>query len=64
MQIQTQPIKEQARVLLDQLPDDATWEDVMHEIYVRQAIENGLADSAVGKVKSVEEVRQHYGLQP
>jgi predicted transcriptional regulator len=60
--METQTIKEQARVLIDRLPDDATWEDVMHEIYVRQAIEDGLADSAAGKVKSVEEVRQRYGL--
>jgi hypothetical protein len=35
-------IKEEAQRLIEKLPDDATWDDVMHEIYVRQA---GLADS-------------------
>lgn len=62
--MQTQTIKEQAWLLIEKLPDDATWDDLMHEIYVRQAIEDGLADSAAGNVKSVEEVRQKYGLQP
>lgn len=34
----------------------------MHEIYVRQAIEAGLADSAAGRVKDVEQVRAEFGL--
>jgi hypothetical protein len=29
----------------------------MHEIYVREAIENGLADSIEGRKASVEDVR-------
>ena len=28
-------IKEEARRLVEKLPDDATWDDVMHEIYVQ-----------------------------
>lgn len=43
-------IKQEMLRLAQQLPDDATWDDVMHEIYVRQAIENGLADSRAGRV--------------
>ncbi|HEX3559679.1 MAG TPA: hypothetical protein VHU19_10760 [Pyrinomonadaceae bacterium] len=38
-------IKEEARRLIERLPDDATWDDVMREIYVRQAIEAGIAHS-------------------
>ncbi len=34
----------------------------MHEIYVRQAIETGLADSEAGRVTSVEQVRKDFGL--
>ena len=41
----TPSIKEEARRLVDLLPENSTWEDLMHEIYVRQAIETGLADS-------------------
>jgi hypothetical protein len=55
-------IKEEARRLVDQLPENSTWDDLMHEIYVRQAIERGLADSEVGKTTSVEDVRDRFGL--
>ena len=54
--------KEEAHKLVDQMPENATWDDLMHEIYVRQAIEQGLADSQVGRTKSVQEVRAKYGL--
>jgi len=55
-------IKEEARRLLENLPDDLTWDDLMHEIYVRQSIEAGLADSKVGKAVEVSEVRERFGL--
>ncbi|MEH1825197.1 MAG: hypothetical protein V7L22_07480 [Nostoc sp.] len=57
-------IKEEARRLIDKLPENLTWDDLMYEIYVRQAIEAGLTDSEAGKVVSVEEVRAKFGLQP
>ncbi|MBV9209215.1 MAG: hypothetical protein JOZ52_01225 [Acidobacteria bacterium] len=57
-------IKEEARRLIDKLPEDITWDDLMHEIYVRQSIESGLADSDAGKVTDVAEVRAKFGLQP
>lgn len=31
-------IKEEARRLIDQLPEDITWDDLMHEIYVHQTV--------------------------
>jgi hypothetical protein len=34
-------VKEGARRLVERLPDDASRDDLMHEIYVRQAIEAG-----------------------
>jgi hypothetical protein len=48
-------IKEEAKRLLKKLPDDLTWDDLMHEIYVRQSIEAGLADSEAGKVVEVSD---------
>lgn len=56
-------IKEEAKRLLDRLPDDLTWDGLMHEIYVRQSIEAGLADSKAGKTVQVDEVREKFGLQ-
>ncbi|MEO3877490.1 hypothetical protein [Rheinheimera fenheensis] len=54
--------KDEAHKLIDQLPADATWEDLMEQIYVRQAIEQGLSDSEQGKLQSVQEIRKKYGL--
>ena len=60
--MQTQSIKEQAHRLLDNLPDSATWDDVMYRIYVRQAIEAGIEDSDQGRTLDVKEVRKRFGL--
>jgi len=54
--------KEEAHKLIDLLPPKATGDDLMHEIYVREAIERGLADSNAGRIKDVQEVRAKYGL--
>ena len=58
----TTSIKDRARQLIDRLPENSTWDDLMHEIYVRQAIEAGLADSQAGRTADVEEVRAQFGL--
>ncbi len=55
-------VKEEARRLIERLPDDASWDDLMHEIYVRQAIEAGLEDTRAGKLTGVDEVRSRLGL--
>lgn len=54
--------KDQAHKLIDHMADDSTWDDLIHEIYVRQVIDQGLADSRAGKTTDVSEVRKHYGL--
>jgi hypothetical protein len=59
----TENIKEEIKRLLDRLPEDVTWDDVMHEIYVRQSIEAGLADSRARKTVSVADVRELFGLE-
>ncbi len=55
-------IKKEAQNLLKDLPEDATWDDLMYKIYVRQAIEAGLADSKAGITMDVKEVRSRFGL--
>jgi predicted transcriptional regulator len=54
--------KEEAHRLIDQLPLDATWDDLMQQLYVREAIERGLEDSRAGRTLEVAEVRKKYGL--
>jgi hypothetical protein len=55
--------KKEAFKLIDRMPPEATWDDLMHEIYVREVIERGLADSKAGRTKDVKEIRAKYGLQ-
>lgn len=50
--------KEGVRELLEQLPDDASLEDIQYHIYVRQKIERGLEAAQGGKVMSREEVEK------
>ncbi len=54
--------KDDAHKIIDALPDDATWDDLMREIYVRELIERGLQDSRAGKTRDVKEIRRKYGL--
>ena len=58
----TTNIKQEAQRLIEKFPANATWDDLMYEIYVRQAIETGLADSATGRTLDVKEVRARFGL--
>jgi len=60
--MQSENIKEEAHRLLDRLPDQATWDDLMYRIYVRQAIEVGMKDSEEGRTVEVREVRKRFGI--
>jgi predicted transcriptional regulator len=50
--------KEEVRRMLDQIPDDATFEDIQYHIYVREKIERGLKDIQEEHLLSQEEVEQ------
>jgi hypothetical protein len=54
-------VKTSAREAIAKLPDDATWDDVMYRIYVRQKIEAGLRDVADGNTVTAAEV---HGANP
>ncbi len=55
-------IKEKAHRIVEKLGQDATWDDLMYQIYVRQAEDAGLEDSQAGRTIDVEEVRAKLGL--
>ncbi len=61
--MQTGNIKEEAQNLLKDIPEDATWDDLMYRIYVRQAIEAGIKDSDAGRTIDVKEVRARFGFE-
>jgi predicted transcriptional regulator len=50
--------KEEVRRLLDQLPDEVTYEDIQYHIYVQQKIDRGLEASDKGDFVSDEEIER------
>lgn len=58
----TQNIKEQAHRLLENLPDNATWDDLIYQIYVRQSVDAGIIDSDEGRTMEVTGVRKRFGF--
>ena len=50
--------KQQVEQILAALPEDATLEDIQYHIYVRQKIEQGLADVEAGRVISHADVQR------
>ncbi len=54
--------KQRAHALIDKLPDNATWDDMMREFYEHQAIERGLADSDADLVTDNNAIRVQCGL--
>lgn len=55
-------LRKEVQDLLEDLPEDAEWEDLMYKIYVRQSIEQGLKDSEEGRVISHEEIKKKYKI--
>lgn len=53
-------VKAAMRELVEHLPDDSTWDDVMYRVYVRQKIQAGLDDVAAGRLIDHEEVFAEY----
>jgi hypothetical protein len=57
-------IRLEAHRLVDALPENATWEDMMYRVYVRQCIDAGIDDADAGRVIDVGDVRRQFGLTP
>lgn len=50
--------KEEVRRILDQLPDDVSFEDIHYHIYVRQKVQDGLDAIADGNVIDQDEIEK------
>ena len=55
-------VKDEARVLIDGLPDDATWEDVSRLVFERLMIEEGIADLDAGRTWTSDQIREKLGI--
>ena len=52
--------REEAIKLLDRIPDDATWDDIMYQFYVRKKVEAAIEAAESGDVVSHEEVKKRF----
>ena len=52
--------KKQALKMVKKLPEKATWDDIMYEIYVRKKIEAGINAADEGRVVPHEDVKKRF----
>ncbi len=53
-------IKEEAQKVIQELPDEASWDDVMYEIYVRKKIDAGIKAADAGDLTSHAQVKKRF----
>lgn len=53
-----QSAKDAARQIIEHMPDQATWDDIMYEFYVKQKIEAGLKAADEGRTVPHEEAKR------
>lgn len=51
-------VKQKVRELLDRLPEDCTFDDVLYHLYVIHQVERGTSDVDAGRVMSHDEVAE------
>ena len=56
--------KDSAIQLINHVSDNATWSDIMYELYVKQKIETGLLDVKEGRTISHNEVKNRILSKP
>lgn len=61
-QIENDYVRSNAIELIKGLPKGATWDDIMEQVYIRQAIEAGLKSANENELIEVDEVRRCFGL--
>ncbi|MDO8704974.1 MAG: hypothetical protein Q7J84_08515 [Sulfuricaulis sp.] len=48
--------------LINQLPDEVSWDELAYQSEVRASIGRDLADADVGRLIPQEEIEQHFGI--
>lgn len=59
--VATPTIKDAVIDAIRQMPDDATVEDILEALYVRQKIDAGLKDVAEGRTMTHDEAKKRLG---
>ena len=53
-------IREEAQKVIQKLPDEASWDDVMYEIYVRKKIDAGINAADAGNLDPHDQVKKRF----
>lgn len=56
----TATAKRAALALIERLPADSDWDDIMRELYVRRKIEAGVKAADAGRVVPHDEVKRRF----
>lgn len=56
-------VKEEATKLIDGLPEQATWDNLMYALYVKQRLQKALEETAAGKVIPHETAKKELTSQ-
>ncbi len=51
-------IKEEARKIIDNMPEQATWDDIMYQFYVKKKIMVSITAAEDGNIISHEDVKK------
>lgn len=55
-------VKDQLRTILEELPDDVSFEDAVYQMYIHAKIERGLADVEAGRTVTTDEIKRRFSL--
>jgi predicted transcriptional regulator len=56
-------VKAEAIKLIERLPEEVSWDDIMYRIYVKRKIEEGVEAADQGRTVAHEEVKELFGRQ-
>lgn len=59
----TESIKNEVKKIVENLDDNADWEDVMYALYVSEPIQKGKNDFEKGNIISHDDIKTKYNLK-
>lgn len=62
MNATAESLRQKVHQLADNLPPNATWEDVRYQVEFRASVERGLAESQAGLTIPHEDILKEFGI--
>ena len=56
-------VKDEAKEIIDNLPEQATWDDIMYQFYVKTKIAASIKAAEEGNVISHEDVKKRFMMK-